>query len=124
MKNKKFMITLLVVVFVGCFAFLGSCHALSEPRDVQLLEISEKELKSCVKYPLTFEFMEFNVNRSRFDDSAYIDCSGSFKSANAFNVYQSHSFKIIFVYYYDNDNLLLTLTEIDDECYRTQSIKC
>lgn len=117
-KKRSMLTALLLLICFGCVCFLSGCNESNKgPTNKEIKECSIKELKNYVQYPLTFELIDFNIDKDNSTDFIYFDVSGNFKSSNAFGVYQQHKFQIVFIYFIKDERLDLVITQIDGETY-------
>ena len=112
---KKFLLLGIVLVFALFIA--SGCDSIKHPSEQLIKSETLVALKSYCAYPLTCEIMTNTVQIDNLDDADFITSKGTFKSANAFNVYQQHTFRIIFLYYYESDELILSSVNIDGTYY-------
>lgn len=110
-------ITLLVVLGIFVLIILSGCNSINHPTERQIKDKTFVVLKAYCQYPLTCEIIDNTVIIDNLDDSDFITSKGTFKAANAFNVYQQHTFRIIFSYFYDTKELIMSMVKIDGENY-------
>jgi hypothetical protein len=94
--QKKSILVLIIIALIITGTIIGNNKTKKWYDDLDYYSATRIFLEKQVKYPDTFEFIEYPKAKFGTEEEKLIQVSGEFKCANAFGVYTTYKYVILF----------------------------